>query len=124
MNPGFAAFFIVLSFLIVPGSLEARKVNTKTEPKTIYGKFSFDYGVKGVFPVELMKADTTGGSMTVESDPENDLNQCVKLDKSSDDPSKQLVMFKELNPITQGKVTIEARIRISALSNRKEFILL
>ena len=44
-----------------------------------YAVFGYDYGVKGVAPVEMINAELTGGSLTVEADPADPSNQCLKL---------------------------------------------
>lgn len=95
---------------------------TKTHP--IYAHFTFDYGVKGIAPVDMTNSELTGGTLTEESDPEDSNNQCIKLNKTSTIPSDQLTMYKDFTAITQGTVSVEAKVRVTDASNWKQFTLL
>jgi hypothetical protein len=95
---------------------------TKFNP--IYAQFTFDYGVKGIAPVDMTNSELTGGTLTEESDPEDANNQCIKLNKTSIIPTDQLTMYKDFTAVTQGTVSVEAKVRVTDASNRKQFTLL
>jgi hypothetical protein len=79
----------------------------------IYAHFTFDYGVKGVAPVDMTNSELTGGTLTEESDPEDSNNLCIKLNKTSTIPSDQVTMYKDFTAITEGIVSVEAKVRVT-----------
>lgn len=78
-------------------------------PEKQYAQFNYDFGVKGVAPVEMSNTEITGGSLTVESDPDDPSNQCVSLNKTSVNPSDQLTTLKDFSADVKGTVSVEAR---------------
>ena len=94
-----------------------------TSTNTLYAQFSYDYGVKGVAPVDMTISEITGGTLTEESDPADTTNQCIKLNKTSTDLSNQLSMYKDFTAVTQGTVSVEAKVRVTNASNWKQFSL-
>ncbi len=101
----------------------ASEVPDPTLSNPIYAQFTFDYGVKGVAPIDMTISELTGGTLTEESDPSDANNQCIKLDKTSTDATNQLSMYKDFTPVTQGIVSVEAKIRVTDTSNWKQFSL-
>jgi hypothetical protein len=97
--------------------------NDLTKSNPVYAQFTFDYGVKGVAPVDMTSSELTGGTLTEESDPENANNQCIKLNKTSTIPSDQVSMYKDFTAVTQGTVSVEAKVRVTDASNPKQFTL-
>ncbi|MCX6237247.1 MAG: hypothetical protein NTY07_06765 [Bacteroidia bacterium] len=93
-------------------------------PEATYARFSFDYGVKGVAPVDMTNSELTGGTLTEESDPADANNQCIRLDKTSTIATDQLTMYKDFTPVTQGTVSVEAKVRVTNASNPKQFTLM
>jgi hypothetical protein len=89
----------------------------------IYALFTFYYGVNGVAPVDMTNSELTGGTLTEESDPEDANNQCIKLNKTSTIATNQLTMYKDFTAVTQGTVSVEAKMKVTDASNRKQFTL-
>jgi len=117
----------LLVFAISCRSASTRIVSVVPDPivsEAIFAQFTFDYGVKGVAPVDMTNSELTGGSLTEESDPADATNQCIKLDKTSTVSSNQLTMYKDFTPITQGTVSVEAKVRVTNASNPKQFTLM
>ncbi len=95
---------------------------TKSEAQ--YAQFTFNYGAKGVAPVDMTNSELTGGTLTEESDPADANNQCIMLNKTSTVATNQLTMYKDFTPVTQGTVSVEAKVRVTDALNRKQFTLL
>lgn len=117
-------FLVFTASFVFPVVMNAQESADSSKCNKIFAKFTFDYGVKGVAPVDMTNSELSGGTLSIESDPANIDNQCVKLNKTSTDASKQLVMLKDFTPVTKGTISIETKLRVSDLSNRKEFTLL
>jgi hypothetical protein len=116
----------VLAFVISCRSLEIPITPEDTDPtrlNAIYAQFTFDYGVKGIAPVDMTNSELTGGTLTEESDPEDANNQCIKLNKTSTIATNQLTMYKDFTAVTQGTVSVEAKVRVTDASNWKQFTL-
>jgi hypothetical protein len=96
--------------------------NTKAE--VLYAQFSYDYGVKGVSPVEMTNSELSGGTLTVESDPADPANQCLSLNKTSTISADQLTTYKDFGPVVRGTISVEARVRVTDASHWKQFTLL
>lgn len=94
-----------------------------TQCNKVFAKFTFDYGVKGVFPVDMNIPDHSRGNVIVEIDPEHAENQWVQLKKNSPEIPDQPVMYKDFIPVTQGTVSVEAKLRFTDFSGKKEFTL-
>lgn len=96
--------------------------NTKAEVQ--YAQFTYDFGVKGIAPVDMTNSELTGGTLTVESDPADSNNQCLQLNKTSNVTTNQLTAYKDFTPVVQGTVSVEAKVRITDASHWKQFTLL
>jgi hypothetical protein len=92
-------------------------------PTYIYAQFTYDYGVKGISPIDMTMSELTGGTLTEESDPADANNQCIRLNKTSSTASDQLSMYKDFMAVTKGTVSVEAKLMISDVSNPKQFTL-
>ncbi len=90
----------------------------------LYAQFSYDFGVKGIAPVDMTNSELTGGTLTVENDPTDPNNQCLQLNKTSTTAADQLTSYKDFTPLVQGTVSVEAKIRVTDASHWKQFTLL
>ena len=95
-----------------------------TITEKLYAQFTYDFGVKGVAPVEMTNSELTGGTLTVESDPADVANQCLQLKKTSTVQGEQLTTYKDFGPVTEGTVSVEAKIRVTDTAHEKQFTLL
>lgn len=123
----FIAKFICVIFMISCKSSAtpiSPVVPVPTVSEALYAHFTFDYGVKGIAPVDMTNSELSGGTLTEESDPADANNQCIKLDKTSTVQTNQLTTYKDFTPVTQGTVSVEAKLRVSNASNWKQFTLL
>src|SRR5450830_291767 len=50
-------------------------------------------------------------------------NQCIMLNKTSTVETNQLTMYKDFTAVTQGTVSVEAKVRVTDASNWKQFTL-
>jgi len=92
-------------------------------PQKQYAQFNFDIGVKGVPPVEMTNSEITGGIINVESDPADDSNQCISLNKTSVNPTDQLTTMKDFPAVIKGTVSVEAKLRVTGIAQKKQFSL-
>jgi hypothetical protein len=92
-------------------------------PEKQYAQFTYDIGVKGVAPVEMTNTELTGGTLTVESDPDDPSNQCVSLNKTSVNPSDQLTTLKDFPAVVKGTVSVEVKLRVTGIVHVKQFSL-
>ncbi|MCX6320499.1 MAG: hypothetical protein NTX93_01675 [Bacteroidia bacterium] len=116
----FLAFMISCRSLVMPITSED---TDPTRLDAIYAQFTFDYGVKGIAPVDMTNSELTGGTLTEESDPADANNQCIMLNKTSTVATNQLTMYKDFTAVTQGTVSVEAKVRVTDASNWKQFTL-
>ena len=121
---------VCLVLLTLPVSCKSTgKSKTEIVPdpviaNTLYAQFTFDYGVKGVAPVDMTNSELTGGTLTEEADPTNANNQFISMNKTSTVTTNQLTMYKDFMAVTQGVVSVEAKLRVTDASNPKQFTLL
>ena len=122
-------FLIIVLFAFLLSCRSAGTTGISEDPETTqtvkqYALFSFDIGVKGVAPVEMINSELTGGTLTVESDPADPNNHCLQLNKTATIPTNQLTTYKDFVPVTKGTVAVEARVRVTDTSHWKQFTLL
>lgn len=117
---------VLLAFLLSCHSAGTSTLQETPEnllPQKQYAQFNYDFGVKGVAPVEMSNTEMTGGSITVESDPADAGNQCISLNKTSVNQTDQLTTMKDFPSVIKGTVSVEAKLRVTGIAQKKQFSL-